>query len=169
MDSPIEVAKQLRWQDPSKFSISIMPVGSESSAMLSSITEEQLTSAITGIQLAEINTTPVEEWIAEEWRFATGRLEHYQIDLTLKDYENFTLYRLFSKAIQVFNRVYPDDQKFDIQVKTATDFDIKSYEPIITFKDCMMITVAGPQLDNSANSSIAEFNVIMKASYIETF
>lgn len=168
MGQPTEIAKLLKWQDPSKFKVMILPTGGDAASYIN-VDPDTLTASITGIQLAEINTTPVEEWIAEEWRFATGRLEHYQIQLTMKDYENFVLYRMWSNAIQKFTRAYPDDQKFDIKVQTATDFDVTSFEDIVSFKDCILITVGGPNLDNSANASIAEFTITAKASYVETF
>jgi hypothetical protein len=168
MGQPTEIAKSLAWQDPSKFKVMVLPTGGDAQGSLN-IDPDVLTASVTGIQLAEINTTPVEEWIAEEWRFATGRLEHYQIQLTMKDYENFVLYRMWAEAIQKFSRSYPDDQKFDILVQTATDFSVTSFKPIVTFKDCILITVGGPNLDNSANASIAEFTITAKASYVETY
>jgi hypothetical protein len=167
MNNPDKVAKTLKWQDPSKFSVHIYPKGSESVSHLK-VEPEKVTAAITNIQLAEINTDPVDEWVGEEWRFSTGRLDFYTVTLTFKDYENFELYRMWTRAIQDFARVYPDDQKFDIMVQTATDYDITSFIPTVLFMDCILVTVSGPTLDNAANASIAEFTVTAKSSYVVT-
>lgn len=165
--SPVDVAKSLKWDDPSKFQVQITGVGA-SLGNLDSVTPDILTAAITSISLAEINTTPVEEYIGEEWRFATGRLENYLMTITMKDFNGYTLYKIWSKAIQKFSREYPDSQKFDVVIFVADDFNINSFKPIVTYKDCILVTVSGPTLDNAAVSTIAEFNVIMKCSYLIT-
>ena len=162
----IEIAKSINWQDPSKFKVMILPTGSVSSNLIN-ITPEILTASINNIRLADINTAPIEEWIGEEWRFATGRLENYQVEITMKDFDNFKLYRMWANAKQKFVRAYPDDQKFDIKIQTASDYQITNYIDMVTFKDCMLITVNSPTLDNSANASVAEFSIVAKSSYVK--
>jgi arginine deiminase len=152
--------KALKWQDPSKFKITFFGKGAD----LIGVAEETI--SCSAISLAELNTTPAEEWIGEEWRFVTGRLEHLQFTLTLKDYNNFTLYKKFLRGIQDFVRLYPNDQKIDIKIETADSFDITTMVPMATFKDSMLISVSGPTLDNSAVASIAEFTVTLKTSYV---
>jgi hypothetical protein len=157
--------KAKKWQDPSKFKVTITGAGA---GIIGGFTATpDLTLACTAVSLAEINTTPVDEWIGEEWRFATGRLENMQFTLTFKDYDNFTLYRGFAKAIQTFSRMYPNDQKCNIEIETADEFDIEAFVPLAKFKDSILITVSGPTLDNSAVASIAEFSVTFKTSYVE--
>jgi len=168
LSAPIQLAKSIRWQDPSKFKVMILPTGGTAAGAIT-VDPDTLTAAITNIQLAEVNSSPIEEWVAEEWRFAVGRLENFQVTVTMKDLENFTLYRMWSSASQKFSREYPKNQRFDILVQTATDFDINTFQDIIKFKDCILVTVGGPTLDNSAGASIAEFSITAKASYIETF
>jgi len=158
-----------KWDDPSKFAVAIHPTGGTAISYFSSISQIDLTTSLVQIQLADLNITPVEQWIGEQWRFATGRLEHYQVQCTLKDYDNFTLYKTFSAALQAFTREYPKDQMFDIQIKTAPDYDPENYQDIIIFKNCMLISVAGPTLNHSSNASIAEFSFVAKAQYVETF
>jgi len=166
MAGPMNIAaKQIKWQDPSKFSLSMTGPGA---GVVGLPGPDVLSMACQGVQLAELNSSPIEDWVGEEWRFATGRLENYQIAITFKDYDNFTLYTKFAKAMQKFTRMYPDDQKFDIGVSTSDDFGVDSFSKIITFKDCMLISVSGASLDNSAVASVAEFTVTMKCSYVET-
>jgi len=165
MAAAINLINSLNWQDPSKFQVHITGAGAEK-ANFSSVHPTILTAAVTSITLAEINTSPVEEYIGEEWRFATGRLENYLLTITMKDYDNFKIYKLWANAIQNFAREYPDDQKINVEVKTAQDFDINNLVRILEFKDCILTTVSGPTLDNSAVASIAEFSVTLKCSYI---
>jgi hypothetical protein len=152
--------KGKKWQDPSKFKVTISGLGA------GEIGVADVTIACTAISLAEINTTPVEEWIGEEWRFATGRLENMQFTLTFKDYDNFTLYKKFANAMQKFVRMYPDKQKCDIEIETADEFEIGSMVPLAKFKDSILVSVSGPTLDNSAVASLANFSVTFKTSYV---
>lgn len=165
MSGPMQVAiKDVKWQDPSKFSISFTGAGT---SVLSLPEPRVLSMACTGIQLAEIATTPIEQYVAEEWRFAIGRLENYQISIGFKDFNNFTLYKKWANAIQEFLRMYPDDQKFNVDIMTADDFNPNELTPIVSFKDCILIAVGAPQLDNSAVASVAEFSVTIKCSYAD--
>lgn len=169
MSGPMNVdAKNIKWQDPSKFRISLTGPGADAGGF-SALDPALLSMSCTGVQLAEINTTPIEKFTAEEWRFASGRLENYQIQISFKDYDNFTLYRMWAKAIQDFLREYPDDQKINLEVETSDDFAVDGFSPIVHFKDCILIAVGGATLDNSAIASIAEFSVTLKCSYVETF
>jgi len=166
MSGPMNIAaKQPKWQDPSKFSISIVGAGA---GVLRLPAPDVLSMACQGISLAELNATPIEDWVGEEWRFATGRLENYQITITFKDYDNFELYRKFANAFQKFTRMYPDDQKIDLLIDTSDDFGVNAFKTIVEFKDCMIIAVSGATLDNSAVASVAEFTVTLKCSYVTT-
>lgn len=158
-------SKIKKWQDPSKFSIEMTGNGH---ALVGSPSAEDLSMACQGVQLAELTITPIEDWIGEEWRFAQGRLENYQISITFKDYDNFLLYKGFANGIQKMTREFPDDCKIDVKVSATDDFVISAFEKVVTFKDCMLISVGGATLDNSAVASIAEFTVTFKASYVET-
>jgi len=167
MSGPMNIAaKQPKWQDASKFSISVIGAGA---SILNLPGPDILSMACQGISLAELNTTPIEDWIGEEWKFATGRLENYQISITFKDYDNFTLYKKFAYALQEFTRMYPDDQKIDIKIDTSDDFGVNAFQPTVEFKDCMIIAVSGATLDNSAVASVAEFSVTLKCSYVTTY
>lgn len=169
MSGPMNIdAKNVKWQDPSKFQIAFTGPGADKSG-LSSVEPKLLSMSCTGIQLADINQTPIEAYIGEEWVYSSGRLEAYQISIGFKDYSNFTLYRMWAKAIQDFLRKYPNDIKFDISVYTADDFDPTAFTKIVEFKDCLLIAVGGARLDNSAIASIAEFTVQMKCNYVQTF
>lgn len=162
------LTKSVRWQDPSKFRIVFNGSGADKGNFdSSSIKPEIMSMSCTGIQLADINSTPIEEFTAEEWRFATGRLENYQLQIGFKDFNNYSLYRTFAGAIQKFLREYPDSQKFDVSISVADDFDIKNFKHLLTYKDCILIAVSGATLDNSAVASIAEFQVTAKCSYVE--
>ena len=157
-------AKSVKWQDPSKFKIEITGPGS---GILSLPSPEILSMACQGVLLPEINTTPVEEWIGEEWRFATGRMENYNFSITFKDFDNFSLYKKFSNAMNKYSRMYPDDKKLDITINTSDDFALGSLSPITVYKDSILIGMSGSNLDNSAVASVAEFSVTFKCSYIE--
>jgi len=159
-------AKSLKWQDPSKFQLEITGAGA---GILSLPSPEILSMACQGVILPEINSAPVEDWIGEEWRFATGRLENYHFTITFKDFDNFTLYRKFANAMQKYSRMYPDDKKLDIMIKTSDDFGVDSFSPIATFKDTVLVAMSGSTLDNSAVASVAEFSTTFKCSYIEVY
>jgi len=159
-------AKNVKWQDPSKFKISFNGPGAEKSG-IAAIDQSLLSMSCTGIQLADINQTPIEDYIGEEWVYSSGRLEGYQISIGFKDFDNFSLYKTWAKAIQDFLREYPADTKFDIVIETADDFDPTDFVKIATFKDCLLVAVGGANLDNSAIASIAEFTVQMKSNYVE--
>jgi len=166
--SNITYAINKKWDDPTKFSIEIKPTGRSARKLLKGFSEQDITVAAMSIQLPDMVITPVESWTAEQWRFVSGRLEPYQIQLTMKDYDNYHLYKTFAKAIQDFTREYPGSQMFDITVKTAADYDPNNYKSIVTFKNCMLISVAGPTLDHSAKANISEFSIIAKAQFLKT-
>jgi hypothetical protein len=169
MSGPMNIkAKNVKWQDPSKFKIAITGPGAEK-AGLSSVDPSLLSMSCTGIQLADINQTPIEDYIGEQWVYSSGRLEAYQISIGFKDYDNFTLYKIWAKAIQDFLREYPADTKFNIEIYTADDFNPTSFSKVVEFKNCLLVAVGGSSLDNSAIASIAEFTVQMKCNYVETF
>ncbi len=157
------LVKSVNWQDPSKFGISFTGSG----AGVLNLPADKITMACKGISLASVTGAPIEQFVAEEWRFAIGRLESYQITISFMDYNNFTLYKKFSKAIQKFLRMYPDDQKFNIHISTADNFTPGSLVPIIDFKDCMLMSIEAPNLDNSAVARVGEFSVSIKCSYAD--
>jgi len=169
MGAYITTAINKKWDDPSKFAVAIHPTGGTAAEFFSSISQIDLTTSLVQIQLPDLTITPVEQWIGEQWRFATGRLEHYQVQCTLKDYDNFTLYKTFTAAIQKFTREYPKDQMFEIQIKTAPDYQPENFQDVLIFKNCMLISVGGANLNHSANGTIAEFSFVAKAQYVETF
>jgi len=155
--------KSVNWQDPSKFRISFTGPG----AGTLNLPPDKITMACKGISLASVTGAPIEQFVAEEWRFAVGRLESYQLTISFLDYNNFTLYKKFAKSIQKFLRMYPDDQKFNIHISTADNFSPSGLIPIIDFKDCMLMSIEAPTLDNSAVASVGEFSVAIKCSYAE--
>lgn len=167
MGAPNDLIKSLKWQDPSKFEVQLTGPGA-ALGKLDTVPPNILTACITSISLPDINVTPIEGYIGEEWRFASGRLENYLITITFKDYNNFKLYKIWSDALQKFLREYPDDQKINIVVRTADDFSPTGLSKIVEYKDAILSTVSGPTLDNSAIASVAEFSVTLKASYVVT-
>ena len=157
--------KSVKWQDPSKFALAFTGTG----AGTLGLPADKISMACKGISLASVTGAPIEQFIAEEWRFAIGRLESYQISIGFQDFDNFTLYKKFSKAIQTFLRKYPDDMKFNILVMTAPEFSPTELVPIIEFKDCILMGMEAPTLDNSAVASVGEFSVSIKCSYAKIF
>jgi len=157
-------AKLMNWQDPSKFRIFMTGAGADA---LELPDPELLTMACNGVEMASIATTPIEDYTAEEWRFASGRTEAYQIAITFKDFNNFELYRAWSTSIQKFQRWYPASQYFNLEIHTASDFSIEKFEKILEFKKCILTNVSGPTLSNDAVASVAEFSVQLKSSYVE--
>ena len=169
MSNPmITLLKSINWQDPSKFKVTFSGSGA-SYGKLNSQGVDKTSMAISNIQLAEINTTPIEEYTAEEWRFALGRAENLQITINFKDFNNFTLYRLWTNALQDFMREYPDTIKFNVDIFVANIPDINNFTPIVSFKDCILVSVSAPTLDHSAIASIAEFSITAKCSYVKVF
>lgn len=160
------VTTSLQWQDPSKYIFDITGPGA---SIIGLPDADTLTSACTSIQLPDINSAPIEEYIAEEWRFAIGRLENYLISLTFRDYDNFDLYKKWAYGIQKFLREYPDSQKLNLEIQTSSNFGVDDFVPMANFNDCILITVSGPTLDHSAIASVGEFTVTLKASYVQTF
>lgn len=160
------LAKSVTWQDPSKSRISFTGPGANL-GKFNTIASDVLSMACTGIQLAEITSAPIEEFTAEEWRFAVGRLENYQVQIGFKDFNNFTLYKIWASAMQEFLRVYPDDQKFNIEIEVSDDFGVNKFTPLVHFKDCILTAVSGSTLDNSAIASVAEFSITAKCSYVD--
>ena len=158
--------KAINWQDPSKFKIDLTGTGA---GLLGLPDADTLTMCCTSVGLAEVNSSPVEDWVGEEWRFAIGRLEQYNISITFKDYNNFTLYKKFAKGMQDFSRKYPDDQKFNVEIYTTDSFQISSFVKAVDFKDCLLVSVSGAALDNSAVATVAEFTVTMKCTHVTTY
>ena len=158
-------AKSRKWQDPSKFKISITGAGA---SLFGNLSPEDLSIACSSIALAGYNITPIESYIGEEWRFAIGRMEALQVDITFKDFDNFKLYRAFSKGLQDSIRMFPDSIKIDLDIQTSSDFDIESFVDTVTFKDCILTSVGGATLDNSAVASVAEVTINLKCSYAIT-
>lgn len=159
------LAKGLKWQDSSKFKISMTGPGA---GIIGVPDADTLTMCCQNVQLAEITTKPIEAYIAEEWRFASSHLENYTIGITFKDYNNFTLYKGFANALQEFVRTYPADQAVNIKIETADAFNITSFLGVVEFKDCILTSVGAATLDNSAVASVSEFTVQFKASYVIT-
>jgi len=169
MSGPMNIeVKNIKWQDPSKFRMSLTGPGA-GKAGFSGIDPKILSMCCTNVQLAEIKTRPIEDYIAEEWRFAPNILENYQISIAFKDYDNFKLYKMWAKAAQDSLREYPDDQKMNLELETSDDFAVDGFTPIVHFKDCILMSVGGATLDNSAVASVAEFSVTLQCSYVETF
>lgn len=160
------ITTSFAWTDPSKFKISF--TGAGASFLSIDGMSDILTSSCLSIQLADISADQVEEWSAEEWKFMTGRLSSYLISISLKDFDNFTLYKKFSKGIQDFMRMYPDEQKMNLLVESTSTFGEVDFLPICEFKDCMLVTVSGPTLDHSSVASIGQFTITLKSSYVET-
>jgi len=161
IENPYEILNSINWQDSSKFLIQIHGKGSN---YLKLPKPDILTATISSIELADIQDTPVEEYIGEEWRFTTGRLENYQLSITFRDYDYLHLYRNFANAKQKFSRMYPDDQKIDITLRVG-NYNMQDYKKILTFKDSLLVSVSPPTFDNSATASIAEFTTVFKSSY----
>jgi len=158
--------KNIKWQSPTNFKISFSGPGADFIQLTGK--DDLLTLACKGIQMAEHNASGTDgQWIAEQWVFNIGRLEAPLITLNFKDYDNFTLYKSFSNAIQKFTRMYPNAQKMDIAIYTTDTFDIENYKLALTFKDCIMQSVSGPELDHTAVASIAEFSVTWRCTYVE--
>ena len=159
-------AKQVKWQDPSKFRISLLGPGA---VIMMTPEPDDLTLSCTGMQLPELAGETIEDWIGEQWRYAPGRIAAPTVSITFKDYDNFKLYRAFTHAMQVFTRMYPKDQEFSILIETADDFDINTLIPVAEVSGCLLTTVGGSTLENSATSSIAEVTITAKATHITLF
>jgi len=158
--------KNINWQSPTNFKISFTGEGAEFIGLAGN--DDKLTVACKGIQMAEHNASGTDgTWIAEQWMFNIGRLEAPLVTISFRDYDNFNLYKSFSSSIQKFTRMYPNAQKMDITVYTADSFDINNYSKAFSFKDCILQSVSGTELDHSAVASIAEFSVTWKCTYVE--
>ena len=159
-----DILSTIDWQDNSKFLININGNGAK---IIGLPKPEILTATVSSLTLPDIQDTPIEQYIAEEWRFAVGRLETLQVTINFKDYSYNELYTKFLKAKMKFLRLYPDEQKINLHLYIQNLFKSKKYKRILTLKDGIINSISPPTYDNTATNSIVEFSITIKFANIQ--
>lgn len=108
---------------------------------------------------------PIEKFINNRYRMASGIFDPVVIDLTFKDYDSFTLYRAFLKFLYETRYKYPEEYLINMKVLKLKDYQNgdESFE-VMTFEKCIIKNVSMVTLSNDTESQIAEFSVTWKTS-----
>lgn len=168
MEDNLIYLKNIPWARNNKFDIRFIPVGSYwvklNNGNFVNMVTDIFPHAVISTTLPDFVDTPLEEYIAEEWKISRGRQENFLITVTLRTDAEMLLYDFFSKSFLRFERIYPEDQYASIEINTST---IPEKGTNITFEKCILVGVSGLSLDNSANDGLLEFSVTFKTGHLK--
>lgn len=128
---------------------------------------DKLEHNIKSVNLPDFTESAVEEYYNGTWYYTYGKQEIYMITINFVDNEQDKVYEKALKFWYEQRHKYPDEKWFQIKVQKTKRSDRNSPFGGVLFKNCIMDSISGLQLDNSAQNQLLEFSITFKTSKIE--
>lgn len=133
--------------------------------------EEAINSSIISVDTPQFNSQNIETYMGGHWYINNGRDEVYRFSMTFRDFNNLSLYRLFTKMYFKQRQKYFDYVAFSVILSKATglnSFDGVGYNfpdrKIFQFDETIIDSISQLQFSNNTEAQIAEFTVTFKSS-----
>lgn len=125
-----------------------------------------IATSIIDINLFDVVTDPIEQYINEQYVITQGRIQSTQISVKFRDYDQAYLYKRFHQAFYALNREYMADSKITISVYLDPDWTNDKRVKIAEAQNCVFSSLGGLTLDYGSQNQFLEFNVTFKTPKI---
>lgn len=118
---------------------------------------DTLNTAVKTFTVPDYTTQPIETYVGGAWAYTTGIKELQKVDVTLRDFDEFYLYRAMTYILDGTKDMFPADQYWTLRVRTKK-------EGVVVFETSVAIldAVSNISFDRTNESQIAEFTVSFK-------
>ena len=161
-------AYQTKWSLFNNFSVEIQFQGSLKDKIgWNDEVGKNLEFYVTNMTTPQLTTNPIEEYIADRYKFYNGKENIYQFTITFKDFEQMSLYKMFSKAFVYQRSMYFDEIKSTVIVYKEPDYLNESKSIIWTMENTLISGVSALTFSNENASQISEFSVDFKTNTLD--
>jgi len=131
---------------------------------------EAIASSIISLDTPQFNSQNIETFMGGRWYINNGRDEVYRFSMTFRDFNNLSLYRIFTKMYFRQRYEYFDSVAFSViigksQALNALDGtkDTRKDTEIFKFEETIIDSISQVQFSNNTEAQIAEFTVQFKS------
>lgn len=110
----------------------------------------------------------IEEFINDRYRMAQGIYDVTSVQVTFKDFDNFSLYRKFLGYLVESKNKYFDEISFSIDIFKLPDHPGQTEMKMATIEKCALKFVSKITLDNENGGQIGEFDINIKSAKVPT-
>ena len=163
----VQQFQEIKWTKINNFSIEMHPVNSQFANIIGfpsdSDFDKKINMSLISIDTPEYANADIAEFIGTSWKYHVGRDELYRFDLTFRDSEQLSLYRMFLTAYnkqkgQYANRIY-----FNFKVFLDEDFGVDK-TVLFETSQAMLENVSKLQFSHNTENQIAEFSIRFKCN-----
>jgi hypothetical protein len=139
---------------------------------LSNITKfnEAIASSIISLDTPQFNSQNIESFMGGRWYINNGRDEVYRFSMTFRDFNNLSLYRIFTKMYFRQRYEYFDSVAFSVIIGKSQALnafggtkDTVIDSDIFKFEETIIDSISQVQFSNNTEAQIAEFTVQFKS------
>lgn len=112
----------------------------------------------------QFSFSPIEIYMANTWRFHTGRNEIYRFSMTFRDYNQMELYQKLLFVFFQSQQMYFNSCAFTVKLFKDADYLGESEKTLFEFQNCMIDAISQVQFSNETEAQIAEFSVDFKTN-----
>jgi len=161
LDKMVTLAYNTNWTKINNFTIQLTPSQSKTNnqGILSKISNDQLNLALISCDIPPLNVSPIETFLGGRWYFTNGRADMARVTLTFRDFNEFALYKEFSKMFENSLGNYNNIHSTILDVFTDNE---KGEKKIFSLSGLIIEQVSQLQFSNQTENQIAEFSVTLR-------
>jgi len=130
-----------------------------------------INSSIISVDTPQFNSQNIETYMGGHWYINNGRDEVYRFSMTFRDFNNLSLYRLFTKMYFKQRQKYFDYVAFTVILSKAVGLNSFSDgrkpttdKKVFQFDETLIDSISQLQFSNNTEAQIAEFSVTFKSA-----
>ena len=148
----IQIVQSTPWTKINNFRAEIAPIGGGG----------VIDAAIVSIDTPEYTNAEIAEFIGGEWKFHVGRDELFRTTVTIRDFNQMSIYKRLVGAYNDIKDKYFDEIKFSIKIYNCEDTGVG--ESLLFETDTAIIeSISQIQFNQTSENQIAEFSVRFKS------
>jgi hypothetical protein len=161
LDKMVTLAYSTNWTKINSYTIQMI-----GSPRLDAVGPDKINLALKSVTLPALTASPIETYVGGKWFVANGRADMARVEFTFRDFDNFTLYKIFSNLFELAQGAYPRDTAniTTILINLDDPEGADKQIPFAKFSDMLIENVSQISFSNETENQVAEFSVTLRGT-----
>lgn len=161
----IKQAYERAWSMVNNFTVQIEMTSKMSSAIGGRFNEE-INLNIISITTPDFTNDPIDVFIANKWFMYNGKEQLYRFNITFRDQDQMSLYKMFCKIYKFSKEQYFDDAAMQIRIIKDADWFKENDKEFLLFEGVLIENISNVSFSNNTENQIAEFSVNFRSNKV---